>query len=136
MSFHFEQNRPRGPPGPDGPQQANRAADGGHDGHLAKDHAANAAGRGAERHSQPDFSRPLLHRVGQDAVETDRCQEGRQHGEAGRERADDAVDGHVLADLLLHRAQVFHWQVRIYAGNDPVDPLQHHLGGAGGSDVV
>jgi hypothetical protein len=58
------------------------------------------------------------------AVQADGREQRRQRREARRQRADHAIEEHVVARLLLHRPQVLHQQVRDVGARD----RQHQAG--------
>jgi hypothetical protein len=89
-----------------------------HEPDLSQHHAAHTRGRGAKRHAQADFARPLRHSVGKYAAQSNRREPRRQRRKAGREHADEAIEEHILAHLLRHRAQVLDRQRRIDARDD------------------
>ena len=62
------------------------------------DHAQDVAGRGADRHAQPDLARALAHGVGHDAVEADRGQKQRDAGEERQQQHRESPLRDRLAD--------------------------------------
>ena len=115
VSLHLIEDGLRRPSGPDGAHQPDGAADQRHHADLAEHHRPHAVRRGAKGHPQPDLAGALGDRIGEHAVEPDRREQRRQHREAGRHRADHPIEEDVVADLLLHGAEVLDRQVRIDA---------------------
>jgi len=69
-------------------------------------HLADAGRRRAERNAQTDLPRALRDGVREHAVETERGQRGREHGEHDRGSGEEALHCDNLAELLLHRLKI------------------------------
>jgi hypothetical protein len=115
---HLKEHRLRRSADAERADEAHERSHNRHDRHLAQHHAANAVGRGTQRHAEADLARALRDGIGQDAIETDRRQQRRQQRECRRERRHHAIEIRVVADLLGEGLERLDGEIRI-------EPLHH-----------
>src|SRR5437762_1102654 len=80
---------------------------------LAHDQPLDVCARGPERHADADLARALGHRVGHDAVDTERGDDQRDHREHAHELRVDPRLPHRVLDVLAHRHRVRERQVHV-----------------------
>ena len=103
------------------PYEADQPADHSHLTHLPEYHPAYVVTPRTQRHSHADLTSALRHRIREYTVESDRGEQRSEHHKRSRQPADQAIEVHVVLELLPERLEIAHGEVRVDGGHQSRD---------------